>query len=64
MIKSKIDPTYHNYKTTWDDICKNNEQLVYSLETHNRKERYHLEMFECDESNCKIYKPIKTPREI
>lgn len=64
MIKSRIDPTFNSAKTTWTDIYRTNKLFVAFLETHTRKERYHLEMFKCGKDSCKICKEVRMPKHI
>ena len=64
MIKSRIDPTFNSEKTTWTDIYSTNSLFVEFLETHTRKERYHLEMFKCGKDSCKICKKVRMPKHI
>ena len=64
MIKSRIDPMFNSEKTTWTDLYRTNTLFVEFLETHTRKERYHLKMFKCGKNSCKICKQAQMPKHI
>ena len=58
LIKERIDSTFDPNKKSWQDIHKNNAKLVQFMNSHCRKERYHLEIFKCGQKNCSICQPI------
>ena len=64
LITDKIDSTFDPSKTTWNYIYNNNPKLVKFLNSHTRKERYHLEIFKCGKTSCSVCNPVRMPKEV